>query len=523
MSMPHHFPSLVEGPAQAVLIAGTGLSAPDGQTVGTLKGKLDLLADNLGIGPNDDFYDLAEAMLNNLTTNGKSDAESRLWLAEELGMLDDRRWFGEFGLPLSGNTPRHRALARFVVEERIRAIVSLNWDALLETALDSIGLREEGSLTRPWKITEYARVVDATHMPRLAHTNVFPVIKPHGCVRELEQLRNQVREGNPLGDVIFKLTTSELANIPPAQQSIMDNHVNNYISVCPLVGIGWRAYEDYLRCAVVTIAQQVMRTEPDPFTLVDIEWNDAHTEIANAYGKNGTESFAQVSANTSPSTDCILQWLQARFALKRMIDVSPLKERVVLEGLLREIEQPECSHQVQNWADCWLPTWVRICWRAGAMRGVDPVTNKIIDPFDIPVTPRDSHVPLTGMSVERRDLQAAAKLLLSISKPLSRFNFAKYQGGILDEEKQCLYVPLPGWKADVPSSDLSALKPLVDALNGLGFVKKIVLVWLNNQDEKPDFKLRKTLEAQFRRLLPLIGFAGDNSVTWVELDELKGV
>ena len=87
MSMPHHFPSLVEGPAQAVLIAGTGLSAPNGPTVGTLKGKLELLADNLGIDPNDNFYDLAEAILKNLTKNGKSDSESRLWLAEELGMV----------------------------------------------------------------------------------------------------------------------------------------------------------------------------------------------------------------------------------------------------------------------------------------------------------------------------------------------------------------------------------------------------------------------------------------------------
>lgn len=523
MSMPHHFPSLVEGPAQIVLIAGTGLSAPNAPTVGTLKGKLDLVAEDLGIHPNDNFYDLAEAILDKLKNDGKSDSESRLWLAESLGMLDDRIWFGEIGMPLSGNTPRHRALARFVVEERIRAVVSLNWDALLETALDSIGLREGGSLTRPWKITEYARVVDATHMPLLAHTKVFPVIKPHGCVRELEQLRKRAKVGNSLGDVTFKLTATELAKLTPGQQSVVDNHVKNYISVCPLIGIGWRASEAYLRSEVVIIAQQVKRTEPDPFTLVDIEWNDDHTAIATAYGKNSTESFAQVSASTTLSTDCLLQWLQARFAVKRMIGVSPPKDRVLLEGLLHEIDQPDCSHQVQTWADCWLPTWVRICWRAGAMRGVDPVTNRIIGPFEIPVTPRDSHVPLTGMSVERRDLQAAAKLLLSIPEPLSRFNFNKYQGGILDEEKQHLYVPLPGWKADVPSSDLSALKPLVDALNGLGYVKKIFLVWVNNQDEKPDLILRKTLEAQFRRLLPLTGFAGGNSVTWVELNELKGV
>lgn len=522
MSMPHHFPTLVEGPAQAVLLAGTGLSAPNAPTLDTLKGRLNRVADELRIEGNDNFYDLAGAVLDKLKNEGKSDSEGRLWLAESLGLLDDRIWFGEIGMPLSGNTPRHRALARFVVEERIRAIVSLNWDALLETALDSIGLREGDNLKRPWKITEYARVVDATHIPLLAHANVFPVIKPHGCVRELEQLRNKTRIGNSLGDVTFKLTATELANITPNQQSIVDNHVKNYISTCPLIGIGWRASEAYLRCAVVTIAQQIKRTEPDSFTLVDLEWNEDHTEIATAYGKTNTESFAQVSANTIPTTDCILQWLQARFAMKRMIGVSPPKDRVLLESLLNEIDQPDCSNQIQNWADCWLPTWVRICWRAGAMRGVDPFTNRIIGPFEIPVTPRDSHVPLTGMSVERRDLHAAAKLLLSIPRPLNRFNFTKYQGGILDEEKQYLYVPLPGWKADVPSSDLSALKPLVDALNGLGFVKKIFLVWLNNQDEKPDLMLRKTLEAQFRRLLPLAGFAGGNSVTWVELDEFEG-
>jgi len=71
--MPHHFPSLVEGPAQAVLIAGTGFSAPNAPTVGTLKGKLDLVAEDLGIDPNDNFYDLAEAILDKLKNDGYGD------------------------------------------------------------------------------------------------------------------------------------------------------------------------------------------------------------------------------------------------------------------------------------------------------------------------------------------------------------------------------------------------------------------------------------------------------------------
>jgi len=122
MPVPHHFPSLVEGNDQAVIIAGTGLSAPDAPTVSILKPNLDKVASDLGVDPNTEFFDLAEAILKKLEGNGKSDAESRLWLAEKLGMLDDRQWFGEIGLPLSGNTPRHRVLARFVVEERLRAI-----------------------------------------------------------------------------------------------------------------------------------------------------------------------------------------------------------------------------------------------------------------------------------------------------------------------------------------------------------------------------------------------------------------
>ena len=522
MTIPHHFPSLVEGPVQVVIIAGTGLSAPDVPTVTLLKDKLDCVANDLGVTLNDDFYVLAEAILDKLTNNGKSDSESRLWLAEELGMLDDRRWFGEIGLPLSNNTPRHRVLARFVVEERLRAIVSLNWDALLEAALDSVGLTEGGSLPRPWKVTEYARVVDKTHMPLLAHANVFPVVKPHGCVRELVRVRNQIRSGGVPKSVTFKLTSTELNSTTP-DQHLVNNNVRSYITACPLISIGWRASEDYLRNAITEIAQQVQRSEPDPFTLIDLKWNENHSDIATAYGKENTESFAQVKKDKNPSIDCLMLWLQARHALKRMIAMIPAEEQSPLKQLLHELDQPECDHFVQSWADCWLPTWVRVCWRAGAMQGVNPQTGKTIGPFEIPVTPRDAHIPLTGMSIERRDLHAAAKLLVALPKPQSRLRFDLYPGGILDMNKQYLYLPLPGWKAAVPSSDLAALKPLVKALKGLGYVKKIFLLMLNNQDDHPDLALRQHLEAQFRRLMPLAGFASDKSetVSWIDLEELR--
>lgn len=520
MALPHLFPSLIQGPVQVVLIAGTGLSAPHCPTVDVLKPKLDSVAMDLGVAPNGDFYELAEAILVSLSATGKSDSECRLSLAEDLGMLDDRCWFGDIGLPLSGNTPRHRVLARFVVEERLRAIVSLNWDALFECALDSVGLTETGTPSRPWKMTKYARVVDKTHMPLLAQANVFPVIKPHGCVRALEEMRNQIRSGGAIGSVTFKLSANELNNITDDQQNVVNVSVKSYISECPLIGIGWRATEDYLRAAIVEIAQQVQRTEPDSFTLIDLEWDNNHSEIAAAYGKKDNEAFIKVRKTHNPTTDCLLQWLQARYALARMIEMIPTAEQPPLQKLLDDVDYPEGDHPLLRWADCWLPIWVRLCWRVGAMRGVDPQTNQVIGPFDIPMSPRDIHIPLTGMSVERRDLHSAAKLLSVLSKCLGRFRFDLFPGGIFETKKNRLYLPLPGWRADVPPADLAALKPLIESLKGLGYVKEIRLVWLNNKDDVVDPLIKKELEARFRSLMPLVGFAHGKSVAWVGLDEI---
>jgi hypothetical protein len=523
MALPHLFPSLIQGPIQAVLIAGTGLSAPHCPTVEVLKPKLDGVAKDLGVTPNGNFYELAEAVLESLIASGKSDSEGRLSLAENLGMLDDRCWFGDIGLPLSGNTPRHRVIARFVVEERLRAIVSLNWDALLECALDSVGLTETEAPLRPWKMTKYVRIVDKTHMPNLAQANVFPVIKPHGCVRALEEMRNQIRSGSAIGSVTFKLTANELNNITVDQQNVVNVNVKSYIAECPLIGIGWRATEDYLRSAIVEIAQQVQRNEPDSFTLIDLDWDSNHSDIAVAYGKKDDEAFVKVRKTHNPSTDCLFQWLQARHALVRMIEMIPTAEEPPLQKLLDEIDHPESDHPLLRWADCWLPIWVRLCWRVGAMRGVDPRTNQVIGPFDIPILPRDIHIPLTGMSVERRDLHAAAKLLSVLSTSLSRFRFDLFPGGIFETNRNRLYLPLPGWRADVPPADLAALKPLIESLKGLGYVKEIRLVWLNDKDEVVNSSIKRELEARFRRLMPLAGFARGKGVAWASLDEIVEV
>ena len=157
------------------------------------------------------------------------------------------------------------------------------------------------------------------------------------------------------------------------------------------------------------------------------------------------------------------------------------------------------------------------------MQGNDPHTNQKIEPWDIPVVPRDVHVPFGGMTVERRELQAAAKLLVVLGNTLSGFDFEKFPGGFWSGESRRLYIPLPGWRGAVQTADLAALKPLIEALRGLGFVQNIYLVWLDTEGIPPSQTDRDQLAAQVSRLMPLANFAAVDALTWIDLEALKGV
>ncbi|MDP2884810.1 MAG: hypothetical protein Q8P51_07310 [Ignavibacteria bacterium] len=478
----------------------------------------------MGLPQNGTFYELAENVLKKLLETGLSDSEARVFIAEKLGMLDDRQWFGEIGLPLSGNTPRHRAIARFAVEKRLRAIVSLNWDTLLEAALESVGLADGSRSPRPWEVTAHRSVVVDSHLPRLASPHVFPVIKPHGCVRNIEQARRHSRATGITPPVIFKLTHSELANLP-LPQTLVDKRVECYASECPLIAVGWKASESYLRKTIVETAQAVQRTEPDAFTLVSRSWYTDHDEISTAYGRAKANVFVEVGKPGQPTLDCLFQWLQARHALCRLIGVAPASQQSTLHQLLLQLDQPDCSQPILRWVDAWLPTWVRLCWRAGVMQGIDPHTNRNIESWEIPIMPRDVHVPLGSMTGDRRELQAAAKLLVLLGSHLSRFNFEMFPGGFWDPDpkSRCLFLLLPGWRRNgMNSLDLAALKPQVEAMHNWGFVQKIRLIWLDTADSAPIEAFQSQLGAQLRRLLPLAKFAAEDALAWVDLESLKG-
>lgn len=529
--MPHSFPSLVEGPAQIVAICGAGLSTPNAPSVEGLKPRLDAVAGTLGIGVQQNFYKLAEEVLVKIMADrGLSDAEGRLWLAEELGILDDRAWFGEVGLPLSGNTPRHRALARFAVEQRLKAIVSLNWDALLESALDSVGLAHGSRTPRPWHLTTHACVIADDDLPSLNGGYAFPVIKPHGCVRNMEVMRRIARQHRAIPPITFKLTYSELEKLPDGQ-TLVDKEVEGLIAKCSLLAIGWKASEGYLRKTVVSSAKAAAAKLPaaDAFTLLSRSWYPKttgsveifHDEIAQAYGRNKGNSFASVENAGEPTLDGYLLWLQARYAMNRLEAVLNAADAALFRVLANQIAEPICDHPLIGWVDSWLPTWVRACWRIGVMRGADPHTNRMIEACEIPVTPRDIHVPLGGLTQHRRDLQAAAKLLLSVADVLDKFDVRRFPGGLYSLTSRKLYLPLPGWRAGAKLFDLAALQPLMQALKSLGFVHSVHLIWLDTDDAVPDAAHREQLAAQVRALMPLTGMATYSPNSWVGLEALR--
>jgi len=156
------------------------------------------------------------------------------------------------------------------------------------------------------------------------------------------------------------------------------------------------------------------------------------------------------------------------------------------------------------------------------MQGNDPHTNNRVNPWDIPIIPRDVHVPLGSMTGDRRELQAAAKLLAILGNDLSRFNFEKFPGGFWEDENQILYIPLPGWRGVSQPSDLAALKPSIEALRSLGYIRHIYLVWLDTETTPPVQVSRNQLAAHLSRLMPLTHFATAGALAWVDLESLKG-
>ena len=153
MQPPHKFPSLTDprSSIKPVLLIGAGMSAGIApmphEFVKELAPRQQELETQFGCstsGTNIDpdkastLYLWADAIINALLQQ-HMEKRSKEGVGECYWYHNRSRWRGRTGIPLRGNTPRHRVVARLVREGRWHALWSLNWDCILESALESWG------------------------------------------------------------------------------------------------------------------------------------------------------------------------------------------------------------------------------------------------------------------------------------------------------------------------------------------------------------------------------------------------
>jgi hypothetical protein len=194
--LPHNFPTLRQKPdtsgatRQCVAVIGAGFS--QGHVPGPValfQEKRQAVEAQLGcsVATNPTtLYAWAGEILSQLKQRNDA-VPPKLTLADALGITTDPCWRG--GGRDGPADPRHRVLARFAREGRFESIWSLNWDCLLENALERVGLdQRKPRPDLPWK-THYTTFTTVRDYQGAGDSSCVIVFKPHGCVRSLDRAR----------------------------------------------------------------------------------------------------------------------------------------------------------------------------------------------------------------------------------------------------------------------------------------------------------------------------------------------
>jgi SIR2-like domain len=272
------------------------------------------------------LYAWAERILAHLSDRGGT--PPKLALAKALGLLADQSWTGNVPVPLRGTTPRHRVIARFAREQRWASVWSLNWDCILENALERVGLeRGEAERTQPW-LTRYSTVVTQGDFPKLSHRDLFCVLKPHGCVRALVEAERARQEGDlPRASELagrFMICTSELhqERSNPTDEMFFIR-LRASLHSAPLVIVGWSVSEPYLAAVIdESLARVLSKGATEELSIIDVVFNEAgHRKVAECYGLTPEQVFFNVAvADTKIDTDSLFLWLQAVHCMDQLIN-----------------------------------------------------------------------------------------------------------------------------------------------------------------------------------------------------------
>lgn len=547
MPFPHTFPSLLNTDASpSVLLIGAGMSKGIAPIASELAEDIRIrhgeVMNKLGVDPspppeNNDLYDWAQRAFNKLRVEQHlTDDAAKLRMANAMGVTTDPRYRTNVGTILRKQWPRHRVVARFAREGRWRAIWSLNWDCVLESALECVGLKpyphpQPGNVLPnrlPWKQWYCTWCPGDMHVPA-GQPGTLYVCKPHGCV-------NKIAGGNPL----FIVTRTDLETLTPRLQPAAEE-MNVGFSHSPLVTVGWKADEDYIYNNIDLIRQRgtLIANGIDRLSIVNRTWypvppnkaQEKHNRLATTFGVDQNACYFSVENAGDPTTDDLFQWIQTRYALLLMLLYAQnngvwAQEVAQLEQIAHHFEQPRPGHLLNSLFDDFLSVWVRLCFNA--RRVVYWQHGALVKQTLVATHLRDEHIPWGYGDTPRHDLLAAIPLVVVLWQQINagggnQWDFNEFPGAFWHEGEGHLILPLPAWNGNNQPIELAAMKPLMEARSwpNKGSIRRLsILPLLSLPTDAPFTDDNLTMRGSVASLMKQAKFAVPTNIEVVGLADI---
>lgn len=545
MTIPHKFPSLIDGSVDPILFVGSGVSI--GITPGipdliklTTQVELDL-GFSAGIDLDDDnndyrFYEWAEEIIRELERRGE--ACPKLKFAQLLGLTSRSDMLGETVIPLSNISPRHRVIARLIKEKRINSLWTFNWDTLIEKALERVGLERKNSRTSkmPWP-TEYSTFITEDDYDSIQDSSIIPVFKPHGCIQSMIDAERFIDSDTDRAKKLssrFMVKKSELdswiQNANDTDQSF-GAHLITKLPRRPIIIAGWSISERYFHeflSKYSSIIQPLTRKDTcdDPLTIIGPSFGEGHRKMATYFGVNQGDTHFIVSEKEGNgyTTDHLFLWIQAQYALTKIIswlDDQAACQQNIIAALDTNISSPNSSSWIIKWVDKFLPDWTRLCWREGLIEFY--LAGRLLDPHQLSLIAEDIHIPLNLGGADRIDLKSAGIFLSYLLESGREWNYDKFPGCLWCSDELRLIIPIPTWRVSRNRNSLAGLKTKIkDIAQGKGFVNKLDLLPLEVDKGIPDRQIRKEFREKIAKYCESLAFVNENSINIIELQNLQG-
>jgi hypothetical protein len=511
---------LCEANGKPVFVAGSGLSAGlvpmPWQLLERLIADRVKIEAGLGCAPTialtsadvQGLYGWAEEAVALLIAKGH--AHPKLAVATALGVTTDPAWQGKVNIPLRGSAPRHRVIARFAREGRWSAMWSLNWDCVLETAFECVGMPVKPAMaitsTLPWREWHVSWTYPEATPASTDDTVVL--VKPHGCVRKL------------IGGAAetFLITKQELSTV---QLNPVKSYIKKHFSGEPLIACGWSASEKYIVDLLEELKNEGSLGIPDPNStlhFIDPKTPDGHKKLISLYGANPSSSSTIVESAGAPSTDEFFLWLQTLFGLHRLVEVCPSKKTELLK-ISAALSSAKPGLWVNDFFDSFISGWSLLCFRLGFTNfylKASPILEHAIPPDR-----EDEHIPLSHQSVPRSDLVSACGLLAKLWSKGAGYDFTTFPGAIWDAATLTATIPVPNWTAIRPTN-LTAFGEMMrrHRWQPKGRIETVRLLALNTGPAILDLATNAAFRRAVAREATSLGWADESMIHTLLLDDL---